>query len=161
MAEIEGLDHTGRSVPDVRTGEGFYVDVLGAKHCNTISSATEDVRAGRGAPHPCNALAGYLFVLFPHAKHLSLPDNVRGEDGSRIAFAVGRRRFAEAVERARASSIRFEGPVAHPEHGPFGESIYFTDPGGNFMEICWRRDEDQRYNQLAWERAAETATTSG
>src|SRR6266545_7368212 len=92
MAEIEGLDHTGRSVPDVRLGEEFYVKVLGAKHCNTISSATEDVRAGRGAPHPCNALAGYLFVLFPHAKHLPLPDDLKGEDGSRVGFAVSRRR---------------------------------------------------------------------
>src|SRR6266508_175286 len=158
MAEIEGLDHTGRSVPDVRIGEDFYVKVLGAQHCNTISSATEDVRAGRGAPHPCNVLAGYLFVLFPHAKHLPLPDTLKGEDGSRIAFAVSRERFDEIVERAQDSEIPFEGPVMHPEQGPFGESIYFTDPGGNFMEICWRRDEGQQYNRLAWERAEAVAT---
>jgi catechol 2,3-dioxygenase-like lactoylglutathione lyase family enzyme len=157
MAEIEGLDHTGRSCPDVREGEAFYVNMLGARHCNTVSSATEDVRAGRGAPHPCNVLAGYLFVLFPHAKHLPMPDTLRGEDGSRIAFAVSRRRFDEIVERAQENGLVFEGPVTHPEQGPFGESIYFTDPGGNFMEICWRRDEDQRYNRLAWEREAEPA----
>src|SRR5581483_9861176 len=143
MAEIEGLDHTGRSVPDVREGEAFYVNVLGATHCNTISAKTEDVRAGRGAPHPCNTLAGYLFVLFPHAKHLALPDALKGEDGSRVGFAVSKRRFDEIVERADEIGLTFEGPVTHPEQGPIGESIYFTDPGGNFMEICWRRDSEQ------------------
>jgi len=148
MAFIEGLDHTGRSLPDVRKGEEFYVKVLGAKHCNTISSATEDVRAGRGAPHPCNILAGYLFVLFPHNTDIPMPDSPRGEDGSRIGFSVSRARFDEIVETAHAMGLPFEGPVTHPEHGPFGESIYFTDPGGNFMEICWRRDEAQEYNPL-------------
>src|SRR6266508_4519707 len=107
MANIEGLNHTGRSVPDVRTGEEFYVKILGALHCNTVSSATEDVRAGRGAPHPCNLLAGYLFVLFPHAKHLPLPDNLKGEDGSRVGFAVSRQRFYEVVGRAEEIGLPF------------------------------------------------------
>jgi catechol 2,3-dioxygenase-like lactoylglutathione lyase family enzyme len=140
VAEIEGLNHTGRSCPDVREGEDFYVKVLGAKHCNTVSSATDDVRAGRGSPHPCNILAGYLFVLFPHNQHILMPSSPRGEDGSRIGFAVSRQRFDEIVEEAQEMGIAFEGPVQHPEQGPFGESLYFTDPGGNFMEICWRRD---------------------
>lgn len=148
MANIESLNHTGRSVPDVRQGEEFYVKMLGAQHCNTVSSATEDVRAGRGAPHPCNVLAGYLFVLFPHARPIPMPDSKRGEDGSRIGFAVSRQQFDEIVERAQDVDLEFEGPVMHPEHGPFGESIYFTDPGGNFMEICWRRDEAQEYNPV-------------
>ncbi|MPZ13036.1 MAG: hypothetical protein GEU73_01185 [Chloroflexi bacterium] len=148
MANIEGLNHTGRSVPDVRTGEQFYVDVLGAHHCNTISSATEDVRAGRGAPHPCNTVAGYLFVLFPHQDDIPLPESPRGEDGSRIGFSVSRQRFDDVVARARDLELPFEGPVQHPEHGPFGESLYFTDPGGNFMEVCWRRDEEVAYNPL-------------
>ncbi|HEY3115939.1 MAG TPA: VOC family protein [Chloroflexota bacterium] len=142
MAEIEGLNHTGRSVPDVREGEDFYVKILGAKHCNTISSATDDVRAGRGAPHPCNILAGYLFVLFPHNFDIPIPDDLNGVDGSRIGFAVSHERFDEIVEQAQDMAMPFSGPIRHPERGPFGESIYFTDPGGNFMEICWRRDLD-------------------
>jgi catechol 2,3-dioxygenase-like lactoylglutathione lyase family enzyme len=152
MANIESLNHTGRSVPDVRKGEEFYVNMLGATHCNTVSSATEDVRAGRGAPHPCNVLAGYLFVLFPHAEAIPMPDSLKGEDGSRVGFAVSRERFDEIVERAHENGLQYEGPVMHPEQGPFGESIYFTDPGGNFMEICWRRDEDQKYNPVVFKR---------
>ena len=35
MAEIEGLNHTGRSAPDVREAEDFYVKILGAKHSHT------------------------------------------------------------------------------------------------------------------------------
>jgi len=37
--------------------------------------------------------------------------------------------------------------VDHPEKGPFGQSIYFKDPSGNFLEILWRRDEDQNYQK--------------
>jgi len=35
--------------------------------------------------------------------------------------------------------------VDHPENGPFGQSVYFKDPSGNFLEILWRRDEDVTY----------------
>jgi catechol-2,3-dioxygenase len=29
-----------------------------------------------------------------------------------------------------------------------GESVYFKDPGGNFLEVCWRRDENVTYNPV-------------
>ena len=35
--------------------------------------------------------------------------------------------------------------MTHPEAGPFGESVYFRDPTGNFLEVLWRRDEDADY----------------
>jgi len=69
-------------------------------------------------------------------------------DGSRRGFFVSRERFAEIVDQARNAGIEFEGPVTHPEHGPLGESIYFYDPGGNFLEICWRRDAKERFNPV-------------
>lgn len=148
MAEIEGLNHSGLSVPNVREGEDFYERILGAEHCNRISVSTADVRHGRSVPHTCNVLGDYLFVLFAHRNKAPMPESPRGIDGARHGFAISRARFDEIVERARAEDIPFEGPVAHPEAGPLGESIYFTDPGGNFMEICWRRDEEQVYNPM-------------
>ena len=62
MAEIEGLNHSGLSVPNVREGEDFYERILGAEHCNRISVSTADVRHGRSVPHTCNVLGDYLFV---------------------------------------------------------------------------------------------------
>ena len=148
MADIEGLNHCGLSVPDVKVGEHFYEVLLGAEHCNRIGTTTSDVRRGRGAPHTCNVLGDYLFVLFPHRRAVGADGPMRGVDGSRHGFAVSRERFDEIVERARDTGIAFEGPVVHPENGPLGESIYFTDPGGNFTEVCWRRDEQQARNPL-------------
>jgi catechol 2,3-dioxygenase-like lactoylglutathione lyase family enzyme len=148
MAEIEGLNHSGLSVPNVREGEDFYERVLGAEHCNRISVSTSDVRLGRSVPHTCNVLGDYLFVLFAHRNNPAMPESPRGVDGARHGFAVSRSRFDEIVERAREEGIAFEGPVTHPEAGPLGQSIYFTDPGGNFMEVCWRRDEEQTYNPV-------------
>lgn len=148
MADIEGLNHCGISVPDVRAGEEFFERVLGAAHCNRISLESSSIRLGRGAPHTCNVLGDYLFVLFPHRRPIPRPESPRGIDGGRHAFAVSRARFQDILERARTEGIDFEGPVVHPEQGPLGESIYFTDPGGNYMEVCWRRDEDAEYHPI-------------
>jgi hypothetical protein len=71
-----------------------------------------------------------------------------GEDSFRHAFAVSKTRFAELQDYLRVNEIDFEGPVSHPEKGPLGESIYFRDAGGNFFEVCWRRDEDRQYSPV-------------
>jgi catechol-2,3-dioxygenase len=69
------------------------------------------------------------------------PARPRGVGGFRHGFRVSRDRFGQLVRRLRDHGITFEGPVQHPERGPLGESVYFQDPGGNFIEVCWRRDE--------------------
>lgn len=145
MADIESLNHTGISVPDVRSGTDFYDKLLGAQVCNVIGANSDEVRRGRGVPHPCILMGDYAMVVFVNPGPVAIPEGQRGLDGSRRAFAVPRARFSEIVERARANGIAFEGPAPHPENGPLGESIYLTDPGGNFFEICWRRDEGRSY----------------
>ena len=50
MAEIQGLNHSGISVPDVRDGEEFYIRILGGEHCNRTSLTMDWIRVGRGAP---------------------------------------------------------------------------------------------------------------
>ena len=148
MADIQGLNHSGLSVPDVRDGEEFYERILGGEHCNRTSLTMDWIRVGRGAPHTCHIIGDYLFVMFPHRRPVAETGSPRGIAGGRHAFTVPRARFGEIVEKVRQEGIAFEGPVEHPEQGPFGESIYFTDPGGNFMEICWRRDEETSYDPI-------------
>ena len=148
MADIQGLNHSGLSVPDVRDGEEFYERILGGQHCNRISLSGAEVRMGRGAPHTCNIIGDYLFVLFPHRRPIPGSETPRGIDGGRHAFAVSHARFGEIVEHVREEGIPFEGPVEHPAEGPLGESIYLTDTGGNFIEVCWRRDEGTRYDPI-------------
>ena len=145
MAEVESLSHTAVLVPDIREAEEFYEQKLGARIHNRISLNTDDIRRGRGSPHNCWTLADYLVVFF-------LPDHPDrrpgAKNGFRHGFAVSRERFAAIVDRLCLDEIPFEGPIAHPEKGPLGESIYLEDTGGNRLEICWRRDADRVFNPV-------------
>jgi len=147
MADIESISHSGMVAPDTRGVHEFYEEVLGAKRGEMVSRCYEGTRGGNA--HPCGIVGDYLFVTFPRRRDLPGPDVLRGgEDSFRHAFAVSRDRFAELQDYLRTSEVDFEGPVSHPEQGPLGESIYFRDAGGNFFEVCWRRDEDRQYNAV-------------
>jgi catechol 2,3-dioxygenase-like lactoylglutathione lyase family enzyme len=134
MADIESISHSGMVAPDTRAVHEFYEEVLGAKRGEMVSRCYEGTRGGNA--HPCGIVGDYLFVLRG------------GEDSFRHAFSVSQTRFAELQDYLRVNEIDFEGPVSHPEKGPLGESIYFRDAGGNFFEVCWRRDEDRQYNAV-------------
>lgn len=144
MADVQSQGHSG--IPcehDPRKGRDFYVKAFAAQPHNWTGLNTDDLLHARG-PHPCVIIEDFLFVTFPHGKprKSSKPRDIRG---TRHAFAVSRDGFTEAIENLNRNGIEFDGPVLHPEHGPLGESIYFTDPIGNRFEICWRRDEDREY----------------
>lgn len=143
MAEVESFNHGGISAPDVREAEEFYEKILGAERCNWLGLS--DAKGRGGNPRPCNILGGHLFVIFRHANRPE-PEGPRGIDGLRHAYTVPRERFDDMVERLQQNGVPFEGPVTHPERGPLGQSVYFTDPGGNFMEVCWRRDVVYRFD---------------
>lgn len=147
MAEVESISHSGMVAPDTRAVHQFYEEVLCGRRVETASRSYEGVRGG--SAHPCGTVADYLFVTFPRPRDIAAPDQVRGGSESyRHGFAVSRARFQEALDWLRAHGVPFEGPVAHPHHGPLGESIYFRDAGGNFFELCWRRDEEKKYHPV-------------
>ena len=143
MAGIESINHTAFCVHDVVTAMDFYCNVLGAKPHQRSNFQIEDARAGV-AIFQSIVLEDYLLALTVPSNYMPMPptDQLRGAHGFRHGFAVSRRRFDEVMESLSAHDIAFEGPVDHPEKGPFGQSIYFKDPSGNFLEILWRRDED-------------------
>ncbi len=147
MADIESISHSGMVAPDTRAVHEFYEDVLGGRRGETVSRSYEGTRGGQA--HPCGIVGDYLFVTFPRRRDLPGPQTLRGGDDSfRHAFAVSRARFADLQQHLLDNDVPFEGPVAHPEQGPLGESIYFRDAGGNFFEVCWRRDEDRQYTPV-------------
>ncbi len=108
---------------------------------NRVNFNTDDARRGRSV-HTSIVMGDWLFALMlPRAEMpMPPPDEFHGTNGFRHAFHVDREVFPRVIERLRARGVPFEGPVAHPAHGPLGESVYFKDPGGNFIEVCWRRD---------------------
>ncbi|MBM2812249.1 MAG: hypothetical protein HW416_3008 [Chloroflexi bacterium] len=150
MAFAENFSHSGIGCSsDVREGEAFYVDTLNAQPHSWIGLNVDDLMHARG-PHPCVIAGDFLFVTFPQAGPARdrSGERPRGIGGARHAFAVPKERFPQFVDRLRELETDFEGPVAHPESGPLGESVYFTDPVGNHFEVCWRRDEDHQYHPV-------------
>ena len=143
MADIDSLNHTAMPVHDLDAAEAFYRGVLGAVPHNRTCFQLEDVKTG-AALFKSFVIGDFLLALTVARQPMAMPpaDRFRGAHGFRHGFQVSRARF-EAVRGALdARGIPYQGPVAHPEEGPFGESLYFKDPSGNFLELVWRRDED-------------------
>jgi catechol-2,3-dioxygenase len=142
MAQVESISHSGINVTDLKEAEDFYEDVFGARITNRVNFNTDDARRGRSV-HTSVLLGDWLFaIVLPHGDMPMPPeDQLRGTSGFRHGFYVEREAFPGVLDRLRSRGVPFEGPIEHPENGPFGESVYFKDPGGNFIEVCWRRDE--------------------
>ena len=149
MAGIESVNHTAFCVHDLGEAMAFYCGVLGAKPHQRSNFQIEDARNGV-AIFQSIVLEDFLFALTVPSNFMPMPptDQLRGAHGFRHGFTVGRKRFDEVMESLRAHDIPFEGPVDHPDKGPFGQSIYFKDPSGNFLEILWRRDENVAYDRV-------------
>jgi catechol-2,3-dioxygenase len=147
MAELEGITHSGICAANLPESEAFYVKLLGARFSNRSGFHVDKAARGRSL-NTVVVLADYLLALMVPKDQIPMPPEgtLRAANPFRHGFKVSRERFANVVQRARQMEIPFEGPIAHPENGPLGESIYLTDPAGNFLEICWRRDTGQAYH---------------
>ncbi|MGH7794502.1 MAG: VOC family protein [Candidatus Binatia bacterium] len=148
MADVEGLSHSAICVHDLNEAEDFYCNVLGARRGNRVNFKTDDAIRGRSV-HGAVILEDYLLALVVPRDFMPMPpqDQERGAHGFRHAFRVSRGRFNQIMNELTARNVPVEGPVDHPEKGPFGQSIYFKDPSGNFLEILWRRDEEVDYQK--------------
>ena len=146
MAEAETLSHSGLCVHDLKEAENFYCGILGAQLVNAVNFYTEDTLNGRSV-HQAFALGDYAFAVTLAPDFMPMPpeEQLHGALGIRHAFTVAKAQFNGVVENLTKNAVPFEGPVDQPENGPFGQSIYFKDPSGNFLEILWRRDEDVTY----------------
>lgn len=149
MAQIQSLNHSAICVHDLQEAEDFYCDVLGAHTHSATDFVTEDVVKGRSL-HKSIVLEDYLIALMLARDFMPLPpeEQNRGAHGFRHAFYVPRKRFDELLVTLREHRVPFDGPVEHPDRGPFGASIYLKDPSGNFLEFLWRRDEDVAYDPV-------------
>ena len=149
MADVQSLNHSAICVHDLHAAERFYCGVLGGRMASATNFVTEDVIKGRSV-HTALILEDYLIALMLTRDFMPMPpeEQLKGAHGFRHAFAVRRDRFDELMQTLKERGIAFEGPVDHPQAGPFGQSIYCKDPSGNFLEFLWRRDEDTEYDPV-------------
>ncbi|MEE8516553.1 MAG: VOC family protein [Alphaproteobacteria bacterium] len=54
----------------------------------------------------------------------------------RVAFTTTAQGLDAAALTLEQHQIPHDGPVRHPSSAPVGRSLYFKDPGGNFLELC-------------------------
>ncbi len=141
MAEIQCISHSAINVTDLKEAEEFFANIFGGLITNRVNFNTDDSKRGRSV-HTSVALNDWLFaVCLPKGQMPMPPDEVlHGTAGYRHGFRLSRNAFGQLVERLQLHEVPFEGPVTHPEGSPLGQSVYFKDPGGNFYEVCWRRD---------------------
>lgn len=142
--EMHSLNHTAMPVHDMAAAEAFYRDVLGATPHQATCFSLEDVKTG-AAIFKSFVIGDFLLALTVARMPMEMPapDKFRGAHGFRHGFQISRTRFDEIRAALDAHGVAYQGPVAHPAKGPFGESLYFRDPSGNFLEFTWRRDEDR------------------
>jgi extradiol dioxygenase family protein len=150
MAEVQSLSHSAICVHDLREAEEFYCGVLGAHAHTGVNFITEDTIRGRSV-HRSVVLEDYLIALSLVGDFMPMPpeSQVRGAHGFRHGFTVSRERFANLMAVLKQRGVPFEGPIDHPQKGPFGQSIFVKDPSGNFLELLWRRDENVQYDSTA------------
>lgn len=142
MAEMNSISHSVINVDDLFAADRFYCGVLGAQKRSAVCFDTEDTLRGRSV-HETYILQDYVFFVALAEREMPKPpkEQNRGIAGFRTAFCVPKTKFKDTLKALEENGIPFDGPVEHPQKGPFGESIYFKDPSGNFLEFLWRRDE--------------------
>ncbi len=84
-----------------------------------------------------------LFVRFGDAvlgiylalEHRQEPPEEQTVGTPRIGFRASREVIDETVKLLAHHRFPFQGPIEHPARGPIAASLYFKDPGGNFLEF--------------------------
>ncbi len=127
--ELDGVHHIGLNVRDLDRAEAFYTEVLGFE---VTERYAENIRhlmlASPG--EPADTAKVHLF----EAKNLNMQDalaTLSGQGYAHIAFGTTRARFPAVVEELKKRKIDFKGPLIMGK----GESVHFTDPDGNSLEI--------------------------
>ncbi len=132
--ELDGVHHIGLNVRDLDRAEAFYTEVLGFE---VTERYAENIRhlmlASPGEP------PGTAKVHLFEAKDLDMTaalDTLGGQGYAHIAFGTTRERFPKIVDELKKKKIDFKGPLVMGQ----GQSVHFTDPDGNHLEIRCQRD---------------------
>ena len=119
MLRVQGVDHVGLAVQDVRTSVGWYRELFGLERLH------EDVW---GDFPGVVGIGDTSVAFFPsNDPRIPLPD---GLPIHHLAFRVDRANFDAAQETLREKGIHFE-----IQDHKIVLSIYFYDPDGHLIEL--------------------------
>jgi catechol 2,3-dioxygenase-like lactoylglutathione lyase family enzyme len=127
--ELHGIHHIGLNVRDLDRAEAFYTNVLGFEVSERYAENIRHVMLA-WPDEPPGTVKIHLF----ETRDLDLTDaldTLSGKGYAHIAFGTTREHFPSIVEELRKRKVDFKGPMVMGQ----GESVHFTDPDGNSLEI--------------------------
>jgi len=127
--ELDGVHHIGINVRDLDRAEAFYTGVLGFEVTERYSESIHHIMLATPG-EPQGAAKVHLF----EARGLDMQDalaTLSGQGYAHIAFGATRERFPNIIEELQKHEVDFKGPLVMDQ----GESVHFTDPDGNSLEI--------------------------
>lgn len=74
--------------------------------------------------------------VFLANQHFQEPPEEQVVGTPRVAFTTTAQGLDAAAQALALHQIPHHGPARHPSSAPVGRSLYFKDPGGNFLELC-------------------------
>ena len=123
--QLKGIHHIALNVTDLDRAEHFYTDVLGF---------TVTHRFSKGLRHIMLDTGNALLALFetPELEMKSALEQLSDKGYMHFAFATSREEFNKIMDELKSKKVHIDsGPMVRGE----GESIYFTDPDKNHLEI--------------------------
>lgn len=135
--KLQRLGHVMIAVRDLEASKRFYMDLLG------FALLEQDVEHG-GAFLALGTYGNTLDLFQTTEADVTPPSAsegmgpIRGLGVKHVAFAVDRPEDLQQAHRElRAAGIVIEHAVDHVSQ----QSIYFSDPDGNTVEIVWERPD--------------------
>ena len=127
--ELDGVHHIGLNVRDLDRAEEFYTEVLGFEVTERYAENIRHLMLASPGEPPGTAKV-HLFEARDLDMQAALA-TLSGQGYAHIAFGTTRERFPAIVEELKKRKVDFKGPLVMGK----GESIHFTDPDGNSLEI--------------------------
>ncbi len=127
--KLDGVHHIGLNVRDIDRAEAFYTEVLGFEVTERYAENIRHLMLSS----PGESQQAAKVHLF-ETKDLDMEDaleTLSGRGYAHIAFSTTRKQFPKIVEELKKRKVDFKGPLVMGQ----GESVHFTDPDGNHLEI--------------------------
>lgn len=134
MIKLNRLAHVLLAVRDLQASKRFYIDILGLKFLE------EDPEHGGVflAVGDCGNAVDLFQSIDPEATPPSASDGntLEGRGVKHVAFGVAtERELKDAYFALQDAGVTIQRSLDHESQ----KSIYFYDPDGNLLEICWER----------------------
>ncbi len=122
--KLDGVHHIGVNVVNIERAEKFYSGVLGFRVAERYEEEIRHLMLDTGS--------ATLHLFESPNLHMKNTIECLSDQGyAHIAFGTSRDTFPKIIEELKNKNVVFRGPLILGK----GESVHFTDPDGNHLEI--------------------------